>query len=94
MATLTGKVATVTEEGDLVTDIDVAAMQDAPRDENLKIECDGHTTFGLYPRDHGQPDMTLLAFENQQQQVQICIVGGSASGFLGIRAGADVVLRW
>lgn len=94
MAQRTGKIVSITEAGDLVTDIETSSLSDAPRDDTLKIECDGHTTQGLYDADHGQPAMTFLAFENAAGRIQISIVGGNASGFLGITPGNEVVVRW
>lgn len=94
MAKLHGKVVSVNASGDLVTDIEVVALGAAPRDETLKIECEGHVTQGLYAATHGQPEMTFLAFENEAGRIQISIVGGSASGFLGITAGAEVAVGW
>jgi len=91
---LSGKVVSITESGDLVTDIKISDLESAPRDENLKIECEGHTTNGLFPTDHGQPEMTFVAFENESATVQISIIGGDASGFLGIKAGATVMITW
>ena len=94
MAKLGGKVVSISESGDLVTDVLVSDLASAPRDENLKIECEGHTTQGLFPAEHGQPEMTFIAFENESGHVQISIVGGDTSGFLGIKAGAKVAINW
>lgn len=94
MAELKGQVVSVTASGDLVTDVSVSDLGSAPRDETLKVQCDGHTTNGIFAADHGQPDMTFLAFENDAGCVQISIVGGDASGFLGIKSGSKVVICW
>ncbi len=94
MAKLSGKVVSISESGDLVTDVKVSDLQSAPRDESLKIECDGHMTNGLFPKNHDQPEMTFIAFENESATIQISIIGGDASGFLGIKAGAVVTISW
>lgn len=94
MAKLIGQIVSVTSEGDLVTDLSVSDLGNAPRDESLRVECDGHATNGLFTAAHGQPDMTFVAFENEAHCVQIAIVGGDASGFLGIRPGAEVIIQW
>ena len=94
MAGLEGKVVAITSSGDLVTDIPVSNLESAPRDEGLTIECQGHATQGLFPREHGQPEMTFVAFENEDGVIQISIVGGDASGFLTLKIGHVVSVRW
>lgn len=94
VAKLTGQVVAITNSGDLVTDIMVSNLGSAPRGETLKITCEGHTTLGLFSVDHEQPEMTFLAFENASGAIQISIVGGAVSAFLGIGTGAKVEVSW
>lgn len=94
MAEQKGQVVSVTDAGDLVTDISVAELGSIPRDERLSVHCDGHTTLGLFESPDGQPEMTLIAFENETGTVQISITGGDASGFLGIKVGTAVSVKW
>ena len=65
MASLQGQVVSVTESGDLVTDIPIADLAATPRDEQVNIRCDGHVTSGIFPADHGQPEMTFVAVEGK-----------------------------
>ena len=94
MGRLEGKVKSITAAGDLVTDIALADLGNAPTDDQLTVECEGHKTFGLYPPQHEQPEMTFLAIQNETGFVQISIVGGSASQFLGIPVDAVVTVTW
>ena len=94
MATLEGQVVSVTEEGDLVTDIAVSALAATPRDEQVTIHCDGHVTSGIYPAQHDQPEMTFIAIEGTSGFLELALVGDNASRFLGIKPGANVLLKW
>ena len=94
MAELKGRIVSVTASGDLVTDIQVSALGSAPRDDRLLVFCQGHRTNGLYPIEHGLPEMTFFVFENDASYAQISIVGGDASRFLGIDVGSDVLVQW
>ena len=58
---LTGKVVEIDDAGNLVTDILGSSLSGAPRDASLRIVVDEHETFGLFPADHSQPAMTLVA---------------------------------
>jgi S-adenosylmethionine hydrolase len=89
-----GKVTSVTPAGDLVTDIRVDQLADAPRDERLTVTCDEHTTVGLYGPDHQEPPMTLLALMGAGGFLELVIVGDSAKIMLGIRPGQPVVVSW
>lgn len=94
MAKLTGKVVSVGETGDLITDISTGDLTSVPRDESLSVKCAGHSTSGLFPTEHGQPEMTFVAFEGECGFVRLSLVGDDASRFLGIKAGDEVVLKW
>ena len=94
MAKLTGTVVAVTRAGDVVTDIAVAALESVPRDDRLRVSCEGHVTLGIYPTDHGQPEMTFVASEGASGFLELSLVGDDASRFLGIKPGAVVQLSW
>ena len=94
MASANGQIESVTDCGDLVTDVRVSELTDAPRDDRIKVECEGHVTQGIYESKDGQPPMTFIAFENEDGRLQISITEGDASGFLGIRVGASVKVSW
>lgn len=90
-----GEVVQVRESGDLVTNISLAELEEAPRDDHVRISCNGHVTAGIYPVDHNEPEMTFLAlFGAQSQCIELCLVGESASKFLGIREGSAVIIQW
>ena len=61
MARLKGQVVEVTRSGDLVTDIKLSDLDSAPRDDQVRVGCEGHMTSGIYPTEHGQA-MTPVAF--------------------------------
>ena len=93
-ATLTGKVVEIDSDGNLVTDIAAERLKDAPRDVGLHVMVDAHETFGLFPEDHCQPAMTLIAIVGESGALKICIVGDSAKIMLGVEVGADVKVQW
>ena len=62
---LLGEVVAVDAAGNLLTDITEDRLDGVPRDESVTVACDGHKTMGIFPADHGQPEMTLLAVLNK-----------------------------
>lgn len=93
-AKITGKVVEIDAAGNLVTDVSAERLTGAPRDASLRIVVDEHETFGLYPLEHNQPAMTLVAVADQIGTVKIILVEDSASAMLGIRVGAPVEVHW
>lgn len=90
-----GCVARVTDDGDLVTDIDAANWTNIPRDSTVCITVDDEfETFGIYSSDHEQPAMTLIAIAENDDPLRLHLVGDSASMMLGVRAGASVKIVW
>lgn len=94
MAKLTGQVVTVTGSGDLVTDIKIVELEAVPRDDHVRICCQGHTTVGIYPTEHGQPEMTFVAYEGAGGCLELSLIGDHASRFLGIHSGSEVTVEW
>lgn len=94
MAKLSGKVALISKSGDVVTDIAVDKLAGLPRDTSVTITCEGHRTVGIHPTDHGQPDMTFVAYAGVSGFLELALVGDDASRFLGIAAGASVEIEW
>ena len=92
--TLTGKVVQVDEAGNLVTDIPSDRLRGAPTDASLRVVVDEHETFGLYPSNHSQPAMTLVAIVEESKPLTIVLVEDSASALLGVRVGALVEVYW
>jgi S-adenosyl-L-methionine hydrolase (adenosine-forming) len=89
-----GKIVSVTEAGNLVTDIAADTLKDAPRGEQTIIRCDEHETCGLFSPDHQEPAFTFLAILNAAGQLELAIVGESARDMLGLRPGMEVVVQW
>ncbi|MEM7477219.1 MAG: adenosylmethionine-8-amino-7-oxononanoate aminotransferase [Planctomycetota bacterium] len=92
--TLSGTVVELGASGELITDIQAPSLAGAPRDTSLRIVVDEHETFGVYPSDHSQPSMTLVAILNETGPLQIVLVDDSASAMLGIQVGAPVEVSW
>jgi S-adenosylmethionine hydrolase len=91
---LEGKVVSITDEGNLVTDISSEQLAGVPRDDQVVIRCDEHETVGIHSADHGEPDFTFLAILGPSGHLELSIVGVSASGMLGIREGESVLIKW
>jgi hypothetical protein len=90
-----GKVTEVTPEGDLLTDISSEQLAAAPKDESVRILVDDeHETFGIFPAEHDQPAMTLIAILQADQPLRLHLVGDSASMMLGVRRGASIQVKW
>ncbi len=92
--TLSGKVVRIDDSGNLVTDILGSSLSGAPRDASLRVVVDEHETYGLFPVDHSQPSMTLVATVDDANPLTIVLVGDSASAMLGVRPGAPVEVHW
>lgn len=92
--TLSGKVVRIDDSGNLVTDILGSSLSGAPRDATLRVVVDEHETYGLFPVDHSQPAMTLVAIVDGTNPLTIVLVGDSASAMLGVRPGAPVEVHW
>jgi S-adenosylmethionine hydrolase len=89
-----GKVVSVTEAGNLVTDISAEQLRNAPRTEQTVVKCDEHETRGLFTPDHQEPPCTFLAVVNPANQLELSIVGDSARDMLGLRPGTTVTVEW
>jgi S-adenosylmethionine hydrolase len=92
--TLNGNVVDIDDAGNLVTDILGTSLVDVPRDASVRIVVDEHETFGLYPVDHSQPSLTLVAILQDSKPLKIILVGDSASDMLGVKRGAPVEVHW
>ncbi len=90
-----GTIVSVSDDGDLITDIDYAKWSSAPSDSSVRIVVDDeHETFGLFPPSHEQPVMTLIAIGEPGTPLRLTLVGDSASMMLGVRAGAPIRVVW
>lgn len=91
---LEGKVIAISSEGNLITDIAADSLNGAPRDERIVVTCDEHQTSGIFPADHDQPPMTLIALIGERNLLELCIVNDSAALMLGVGTGAPVKVEW
>jgi S-adenosylmethionine hydrolase len=92
---LTGKIVNIDAEGNLISDLPSTLLAGAPRDSALRIVVDDeHETFGLFPTNHQQPAMTLVAVAEEGGPITIVLVNDSASAMLGTRVGAPVEVHW
>jgi len=89
-----GKVVSISESGNLITDISCAALAEAPRDGTVSIRCDEHETVGLFTSGHNEPEMSFLALLGDGGFLELTIVGDSAKMMLGIRTGERVNVQW
>lgn len=94
VSTLKGSVIEIDSSGNLVTDIAFEKLANAPSDTSLRVVIDEHETFGLFPPEHSQPSMTLIAVRDPQSSLKIVLVDDSASSMLGVRVGAPVEVHW
>jgi len=89
-----GVIVSISEEGNLVSDITAERLKDVPTDEQTIITCDEHQTIGIFSLDHNQPDMTLIALIGKSHCLELCIVGDSAKIMLGVRVGEKIVVQY
>ncbi len=89
-----GMVATIADNGSLVTDIRESDLADAPRDESVSVKFAGHETIGIYPAAHDQPPSTMVALLGASGFIEIEIVGIPIAEMLGIKAGEEVEISW
>lgn len=89
-----GKVVSINDDGDAITDISVDQLDGVPVDQSVSIHCEGHVTSCIFPNEHGQPEMTFLARQGSEGCLELLLVGDSANRFLGIAPGSDVLIKW
>ena len=91
---ISGKVVSISETGDAITDLAHEQLADVPPDDRTSIECGGHTTLGIYPADHDQPEMTYVAILGGSGCLELSLIGDSAAKFLGLKVNDDVTIKW
>jgi S-adenosylmethionine hydrolase len=89
-----GEVVEIDSFGNLVTDIGEDLLDGVPRDEQVRVSCDEHETFGIFTTYADQPSMTLIALIGSGGKLELAIVDESASIMLGVRRGAKVTVEW
>ena len=91
---ITGRITEIDSAGNLITDITAAQLAGVPRDESVTLAADEHETVGIFPEDHDQPEMTLIAQLDGTGRLQFVLVGDSAQMMLGLGVGTQVTVRW
>lgn len=91
---LRGSVVSIDAAGNLITDLEAAQFDEAPRDEQLRIKCGGHETLGLHDGYESQPELTFVAIINADGKLELGIVGESAAALLSIPSGVSVEALW
>jgi S-adenosylmethionine hydrolase len=89
-----GKVVSISENGQAITNIGIDRLTGVPQDEQVSIACDGHSTSCIFPAEHGQPEMTFLAVRGSSGFLELALVGDDLQAFLGICPGSEVTVRW
>lgn len=89
-----GTVVSITESGNLVTDIVAAQLENAPRNDGVAVRCDEHETLGIFEGKHGQPPFTLIAVIGSSGCLELEIVEDSAKIMLGVSIGQKVEVSW
>jgi S-adenosylmethionine hydrolase len=89
-----GTVTSVSDSGNLVTDIALDQLQGVPTDDQVTIRCDDHETNGIFSADHKQPAATLLALVGTSGFLELEIVGDSAQIMLGVSVGKKIEVCW
>lgn len=89
-----GEVIEVDSFGNLITDIGEDLLDGVPRDDQVRVSCDEHETFGIFTTYADQPPMTLIALVGSGGKLELAIVDESATLMLGVRRGAKVTVEW
>lgn len=89
-----GSVISVSDSGNLVTDIASEQLADTPKNESVVVRCDDHETMQIFDVNHEQPPMTFIALIGESGNLELEIVDDSAKIMLGVRVGEKVVVQW
>jgi S-adenosylmethionine hydrolase len=89
-----GKIAAYGPTGNLVTDIPNDRLKAVPPGNSAKVICDEHETIGIYPADHQEEPMTLMAVLGQGGFLELTIIGDSAKAMLSVPLNEKVVVKW
>lgn len=88
-----GKIVAFSQSGNLVSDIAHQRLAAVPRD-SATTSCDEHETIGIFPADHPEQPMTLMAILGPSGCLELTIVGDSARAMLGVPLGEKIVVKW
>jgi S-adenosylmethionine hydrolase len=89
-----GAVVAYGPKGNLVTDIANDRLKGVPAGDSVRITCDEHETIGIYPVDHREEPLTLMAILGAHGCLELTIVGEDAQAMLGVRIGEKVTVKW
>jgi len=89
-----GTVTSISESGNLVTDIAADQLADVPRGDQVTVRCDEHETLGIFDANHEQPPFTLIALIGSSGCLELEIVTDSAKIMLGVSKGEKVDVVW
>lgn len=89
-----GRVVSISESGNLVTDITADQLADVPRGDQVAVRCDEHETLCIFDVDHEQPPFTLIALIGTSSCLELEIVTDSAKIMLGVSTGEKVEVVW
>ncbi|TWU00203.1 Adenosyl-chloride synthase [Botrimarina colliarenosi] len=89
-----GRVVEVDRYGNLITNIGANLLEDAPRDERLRVTLGEHETFGLWRTYAENPPQTLVALVSSGGMVEMALVNGNAAEMLAAGVGDAVCLDW
>jgi S-adenosyl-L-methionine hydrolase (adenosine-forming) len=89
-----GEVTEVDSFGNLITNITLDMLAEAPRDERAHVRCDEHETMGIFSAYGDQPPMTLIALVGSGGKLELAIVDDSAKIMLGVGVGTPVTVEW
>lgn len=89
-----GSVQGIDSFGNLITNITAEMLQDAPRDERVRIVCEEHETLGIYRTYADQPAQTFIALVGSSGCLELAVVNDNAAALLGIGVGAPVRVCW
>jgi hypothetical protein len=88
-----GTIVAYGESGSLVSDIANERLRDVPH-AMATIACDEHETIGIFPADHIEEPLTLMAVLGACGCLELTIVGESAKAMLGVQIGEKIVVKW
>lgn len=89
-----GRVVSISESGNLVTDITADQLTDVPRGDQVTVRCDEHETLCIFDVGHEQPPFTLIALVGASGCLELEIVTDSAKIMLGVAIGERVEVLW
>ena len=89
-----GKIVEIDHYGNLITNIEQALLVEAPRDEQICIECGEHETFGLQVTYGDQPPFTFVALIGSGGYLELALVNDNAAKMLSASVGDSVILSW